>query len=72
MGRLIYATNTSVDGFTEDVTGAFDWSVPGEDLHRSYNELMRGIGLQILGRRMYETMAVWETDPEFFEAAPEI
>ena len=70
MGRLIYATNTSVDGFTEDVTGAFDWSVPGEDLHRSYNELMRGIGLQILGRRMYETMAVWETDPEFFEAAP--
>jgi dihydrofolate reductase len=31
---------------------------------------MRGVGVQILGRRMYETMAVWETDPEFFEASP--
>lgn len=70
MGRLIYATNTSLDGFTEDAAGAFDWSVPGEDLHRHYNELMRGIGVQLLGRRMYETMAVWETDPSFFTESP--
>ncbi len=67
MGKLIYATNTSVDGFTEDTTGSFDWSVPGEDVHEFYNDLMRGIGTQLLGRRMYETMAVWETDPSFFE-----
>jgi dihydrofolate reductase len=67
MGKLIYATNNSVDGFTEDSTGSFDWSVPGEDVHEFYNDLMRGIGTQLLGRRMYETMAVWETDPAFFE-----
>lgn len=70
MGRLIYAINTSLDGFTEDASGAFDFSVPGEDLHRSYNDLMRGVGVQLLGRRMYETMAVWETDPAFHEGAP--
>ena len=70
MGRLIYATNASLDGFTEDADGAFDWSVPGQDLHRAYNDLMRGVGVQILGRRMYETMAVWETDPGFFEESP--
>lgn len=63
MGKLIYATNTSLDGFTEDANGSFDWSVPDDDVHLHYNELMRGVGTQLLGRRMYETMAVWETDP---------
>ncbi|HBX76842.1 MAG TPA: deaminase [Acidimicrobiaceae bacterium] len=67
MGKLIYAINTSLDGFTEDVTGSFDWSEPDEDLHKMYNDLMHGVGVQLLGRRMYETMAVWETDPSFFE-----
>lgn len=67
MGKLIYATNTSLDGFTEDASGAFDWSEPDEAVHEFYNHMMWGIGLQLLGRRMYETMAVWETDPSFFE-----
>ncbi|HBX10398.1 dihydrofolate reductase family protein [Candidatus Microthrix sp.] len=67
MGKLIYAINTSLDGFTEDTDGSFDWSVPGEDVHEFYNDMMRGIGTQLLGRRMYETMAVWETDPSFVE-----
>ena len=67
MGKLIYATNTSLDGFTEDATGSFDWSMPGEDVHVFYNDMMRGIGTQLLGRRMYETMAVWETEPSLAE-----
>jgi len=67
MGKLIYAINTSLDGFTEDATGSFDWSEPDEEVHEFYNGLMRGVGTQLLGRRMYETMAVWETDPSFAE-----
>ena len=67
MGKLIYATNNSLDGFTEDASGSFDWSVPDDDVHQFYNDMMRGIGTQLLGRRMYETMAVWETDPSFAE-----
>jgi dihydrofolate reductase len=70
MGKLIYATNTSLDGFIEDATGAFDWSVPDDAVHLFYNDLMRGIGTQLLGRRIYETMAVWETDPSFAEGSP--
>ena len=69
MGKLIYATNNSLDGFTEDATGSFDFSVPDEDVHVFYNDMMRGVGTQLLGRRMYETMAVWETEPSFFEEA---
>lgn len=67
MGKLIYATNTSLDGFTEDATGSFDWSEPDEAVHVFYNDMMRGIGTQLLGRRMYETMAVWETEPSLAE-----
>jgi len=70
MGKLIYATNTSLDGYTEDVTGAFDFTEPDEDVHLFYNDLMRGVGTQLLGRRMYETMAVWETDPAFTAESP--
>jgi len=65
MGKLIHETNTSLDGLTEDAAGSFDWSVPDEDLHLFYNDLIRGVGTQLLGRRMYETMAVWETEPSF-------
>jgi dihydrofolate reductase len=67
MRKLIYATNTSLDGFTEDADGSFDWSVPDDEVHEFYNDMMRGIGTQLLGRRMYETMAVWETEPSFAE-----
>lgn len=63
MGKVIYATNMSLDGYIEDASGSFDWSTPTEDVHQFFNDLLRGIGTHLLGRRMYETMAVWETDP---------
>jgi len=65
MGKLVYVINTSLDGFTEDASGSFDWSEPDDEVHEFYNDMMRGVGTQLLGRRMYETMAVWETDPSF-------
>ncbi len=67
MGKLIYGTNASLDGFTEDASGSFDWSMPDEAMHEFWNDMMRGIKTQLLGRRMYETMAVWETDPSLAE-----
>lgn len=70
MGKLTYAINTSLDGYFEDATGAFDFTTPDEDGHRFYNDLMAGVGTQLLGRRMYETMTVWETDPSFYEEEP--
>jgi dihydrofolate reductase len=62
MGKLIYAANVSLDGFVEDETGSFDWSVPDEDVHAFWNEHERQIGTSLYGRRMYETMQVWESD----------
>ena len=62
MGKLIYAANTSLDGYLEDDSGAFDWSVPDDEVHAFWNEHERQIGTSLYGRRMYETMRVWEDD----------
>ncbi|GAA4971898.1 dihydrofolate reductase family protein [Kineococcus glutinatus] len=62
MGKLIYAANTSLDGYLEDEDGSFGWSVPDEEVHAFWNEHERGIGTSLYGRRMYETMRVWEDD----------
>lgn len=63
MANLIYIANTSLDGFTEDRDGKFDWTEPGEEYFRFITNVVRGMGTHLYGRRMYETMMVWETDP---------
>jgi dihydrofolate reductase len=62
MAKMIYTAIASVDGYTEDADGSFDWAAPGEDVHAFINDLQRPIGTYLYGRRMYETMAPWETD----------
>ena len=61
MGRLIYSTIMSLDGFIADERGNFDWAAPDEEVHRFINELERPVGTYLYGRRMYETMVYWET-----------
>jgi dihydrofolate reductase len=63
MADLIYAALTSLDGYVEDEDGKFDWAEPDEDVHSFVNDLEREVGTYLYGRRMYETMAVWETMP---------
>jgi dihydrofolate reductase len=66
MGKLIYCAITSVDGYVEDAKGNFDWAAPDAEVHAYVNDLMRPIGTELYGRRMYETMAIWQT----IEAGP--
>jgi len=72
MGRLIYAMNASLDGYIEDATGSFDWSEPVPAVHTFWNDYQRSLGTYLFGRRMYETMAVWETMLDVPGEAPEI
>ena len=62
MARLIYVSNVSLDGCTEDERGAFDWAAPDDDVFAFITDLLRSMGTYLYGRRMYDTMAVWETD----------
>jgi dihydrofolate reductase len=67
MGTLIYATNVSLDGCIEDAHGALDWAPPDDAVFASATTLLRSVGTFLYGRRLYESMAVWETDPAIAE-----
>ena len=53
-----------------DEDGKFDWAAPDEEVHAFINDLERPVGTYLYGRRMYETMAGWETDPGFAAGSP--
>lgn len=61
MAQLIYAISASLDGYIADESGNFDWGAPSDDAHRFFNELQQSVGTTLQGRRMYETMRVWDT-----------
>lgn len=63
MATLIYVTNMSLDGFIEDAHGSFEWTAPSDEFYAFITELVRPVGTYLYGRRLYETMAVWEADP---------
>src|ERR671935_860378 len=64
---LIYSMSVSVDGFIADREGAFEWGVPSEEQFRFHIAEVRELGGCLLGRRLYETMLEWETEPSLRE-----
>jgi dihydrofolate reductase len=65
---LIYSMSVSVDGFIADRDGSFEWTAPSEELFRFHLAQIGELGGFLLGRRLYETMLVWETDPSMRES----
>ena len=68
---LIYSMSVSVDGFIADREGGFAWGVPSDEQFRFHIQQVRELGAYLLGRRLYETMLVWETDPSMREKEAE-
>ena len=64
MARLLYVTNMSLDGYIEDENGSIDFSAPSDDFFEFVTDLVRPVGTYLYGRRLYESMAVWETEPD--------
>jgi dihydrofolate reductase len=60
---LILSMGVSVDGFIKDRHGAFDWTAPIDELFAFHLSKVSELGAYLLGRRLYEAMRVWETDP---------
>ena len=60
---LIFSMNVSVDGFIADRDGDLGWGAPSEELFRFQLQQVGELGGYLLGRRLYEAMVVWETDP---------
>lgn len=55
---------TSLDGYVADNAGDFQWAAPNEEVHSFINDLERNTSTFLLGRRLYEVLAVWDTIPE--------
>jgi dihydrofolate reductase len=72
MRRLIYSMTVSLDGFIAGGDGAIDFSVPDEELFRFHTQHVQEIGMQLCGRRLYETMVYWETAQESPLAADQV
>jgi dihydrofolate reductase len=63
VAKMIYSGLASLDGYIADEQGNFDWAVPDEEVLVFLNDLERSVGTYLYGRRMYELMVGWETDP---------
>lgn len=61
MAKLIYSSITSLDGYVADEDGNFDWAMPDDEVHEAVNDLVRTVGTQLCGRRLYEVMVTWDT-----------
>src|SRR5213076_672482 len=64
MRSVTYSMGVSLDGYIVGPDGSFDWTVPDEEVFRFWIEEIRGVGVHLLGRRLYETMLYWETADE--------
>lgn len=60
---LIYSMSVSADGFMTDRNGELDWTQPSDEQFEFWLEQTSALGCYLLGRRLYEGMQVWETDP---------
>jgi dihydrofolate reductase len=60
---LIYSMSVSVDGYIADRDGGFAWGAPSDELFAFHLARVRELGAHLCGRRLYETMLPWETDP---------
>jgi dihydrofolate reductase len=63
MGKLIYLITTSLDGYATDKNGNFHWAKPTEEVHSFVNDQLRNVGTILMGRKLYETMKVWDDIP---------
>src|SRR5881394_2574482 len=64
MRSVTYSMSVSLDGYIVGPDGGFDWGPPGEEVFRFATDEVRGLGVHLLGRRLYESMLYWETADE--------
>jgi dihydrofolate reductase len=71
MGKIVLMMSVSLDGYMEGPDHDISWSRADEELHRHFNDTVRGLGGLIEGRRVYELMAAhWPTADADPDASP--
>jgi dihydrofolate reductase len=57
---LVYSMGVSLDGYVLGPDGLFDWATPDPDVFAYATDEVRGVGVHLMGRRLYEAMLYWE------------
>lgn len=70
MSKLFYVNNVSLDGYCEDENGNYEFGPLDPELLQTYNTLTAATPTFLYGRRLYEAMALWETDPSLAQLSP--
>src|SRR3990172_2393009 len=61
MRSVTFSMGVSLDCYIVGPDGGFDWTAPDDEVFRFWIDEIRGVGVHLLGRRLYETMLYWET-----------
>lgn len=61
---VTYSMGVSLDGYIAGPDGTFDWTAPSDEIFQFHIDELRGVGVHLMGRRLYETMLYWETADE--------
>src|SRR5512144_1257882 len=61
MRRVTYSMGMSLDGYIVGPDGNITGRPPDDEMWRLVMDEIRGVGVHLLGRRLYETMLYWET-----------
>jgi len=61
MRPVTYSMGVSLDGYIVGPDDRFDWTAPDPEVFRFWIDEIRGVGVHLMGRRLYETMLYWET-----------
>jgi dihydrofolate reductase len=69
---LMFSMSVSTDGFINDRDGDFSWGAPSDELFDFHLQEVASLGAYLLGRRLYENMRVWQTDPRMRDTGPHI
>lgn len=68
MATLVFGMMQSLDGYVAGAAGGPQLPPPGAQLHRHFNDHVRGLSGIVYGRRMYEVMRYWDDDQPDWEA----
>jgi dihydrofolate reductase len=61
MRSVTYSLGVSLDGYIVGPDGYIVGPGPDEETWRLVKDEIRGVGVHLMGRRLYETMLYWET-----------
>ena len=74
MRSVTYSMGVSLDGYIAGPDGEITAPPPDDEIWQLVSDEIRGIGVHLMGRRLYETMLYWETadqDPSLDDAERE-